>query len=81
MQLRAMDTLRSQTIAAVHAEMDRIEARVLRSRRTVKELLTEAKIDPALWWRWRQGTHEPRRSTWRRVVDAADKLAPRRGRT
>ena len=54
-----------------------IEARMIRSGRTIKELLAEADIDGSLWWRWRQGKAAPRRSSLKLIEQAADKLAPK----
>jgi hypothetical protein len=75
-----MSSDRTDIIASVQADISKLEARILRAGKTIKELLETANVDGSLWWRWRTGHLEPRRSTWRRVEAAADKLAPRRGR-
>lgn len=62
-------------------ELVAIEQRVIRAGKTVKELLFHADIDGSLWYRWLHGQATPRRSSIKRLQDAADKLAPRRGRT
>ncbi len=61
-------------------ELTAIEQRVIRSGKTVKDLLYHADIDGSLWWKWINGHANPRRSSIKRLQDAADKLAPRRGR-
>lgn len=62
-------------------ELVAIEQRVIRAGSTVKDLLYHADIDGSLWYKWMHGQAHPRRSSLKRLQDAADKLAPRRGRT
>ncbi len=63
------------------AEITKLETRVRNAGVTVKQLLAEADVDDAQWWRWRQGKHKPLRTTWARIEAAADKLAPKGRRT
>lgn len=64
----------------VASEIPKIETRLRNAGVTVKQLLAEADVDDAQWWRWRERKHKPLRTTWARIVAAADKLAPRRAR-
>lgn len=61
-------------------ELTTIERRILRAGKTIRDLLYHADVEPSLWYKWTHGKAAPRRSSIKRLQDAADKLAPRRGR-
>jgi len=57
-------------------ELRALEQRVIRSGKTVKDLLYHADIDGSLWYKWTHSQATPRRSSIKRLRDAADKIAP-----
>ena len=60
-------------------ELSAIEQRILRAGKTVKDLLYHADIEGSLWYKWTHGKAVPRRSSIKRLQDAADKIAPKQG--
>jgi hypothetical protein len=64
------------TQVAMTVELIAIEHRIIRAGKTLKDLLYHADIDGSLWYRWKKGLAVPRRSSIKRLQDAADKLAP-----
>lgn len=62
-------------------EIIAIEQRILRAGKTVRDLLYHADVEPSLWYKWTHGQAQPRRSSLKRLQDAADKLAPKVRRT
>ncbi len=61
----------------IKAEIPRLEKRLRNADVTISRLLAEADVNYAQWWRWQNGPHKPMRTTWARIMTAADKLAPR----
>jgi hypothetical protein len=61
----------------IAAEISRLEKRLRDADVTINRFLAEADVNYSQWWRWQHGPHKPMRTTWARIMIAADKLAPR----
>lgn len=57
-------------------EVSQIEKRLKRAGHSVARLLRRAEVDASQWVRWKQGGQVPLMSTWSKIVEAADELAP-----
>lgn len=60
----------------VSVEVARIEKRVKGAGHTVTDLLKRASVDVAQWQRWKTGKQTPLMTTWGKITDAADEIAP-----
>ena len=58
-------------------EIAKVEKRVKATGRvTMTDVCKLAGISKAAWSRWKNGSREPRLSTWKKAMAAVDKLAP-----
>jgi hypothetical protein len=58
-------------------QISAIEARLYGARVSVLALLREANVNKAQWSRWKFHGQRPLVETWERVLEAADRLAPK----
>lgn len=60
----------------IPAEVIQIEERLKGAGHSVAKMLRRAEVDASQWVRWKQGGQVPLISTWSKIVEAADNLAP-----
>ena len=61
----------------VVAETNALEQRLRAAGVPVATMLRQAKVNSAQWQRWKGGTQVPLVTTWQRIAEAVDAMAPK----